>query len=453
MHVVVDFDRHANDYGAVTRDYNPALDLEGMESISFYVKVVDTGSHWIKNIKVRLRKPSGDFCVATYNTSNLPENAWQLVSIPRADFNDGTWADEGVNRINLRMFENSAPSSAEEDIYFDDISFSALPAQARDVVGDNATWGHYVTGHRFGCTSCHDPASDHIDGETNPLYGYFTSYGNPTGFRFYSDSSMGLQLPYTSYVPGSEGSFALCYTCHDEAVITQDAPGEALVTNFAEPGLIFASKDNLHLEHVGGPGSNMTPIVYHGTCVLCHDPHGQSNPAMTRTDMGDFIYFDAGGCEIARDSDSNTNGIKDWYDPDVNMGGAQQLNKALLSYPMCSNICHTVAAAPSDPCTPYAGSQGQDGWYARDYEYVPHEGNMDVGPICLTAGCHPVNKLHAGHFSHPTEFPLDETGCNKCHADGRLQCADEVLFKNVDQQGPPQYLSETGICATCHPLP
>jgi predicted CXXCH cytochrome family protein len=466
MRVHVDWDKHGTTYGAaqLANDYVPPLDLEGMESISFYVKVEGIIPDAIDEIKVRLTKPDDVVCVATINTDNLAKNSWELVSIPLSDFTNNnvpgaTLADQGVKLIVFRLLENPGTSNWYDNVYFDDINFSALPVQAPDVVGDNVTQGHYVTGHRFGCTSCHDPSSDHIDGETRSLYGYFTSYSNPTGFRFYSDSLSGLQLPYTSYVAGSEGSFALCYNCHDEAVITQGGDAGGLVTNFTDYGYIAGtSLDNLHLLHVGGPGSSMIASVYHGTCVMCHDPHGQANPAMTRTDMGDFIYFDANGCEIAVGADSDGDGTEDRHDPDVNMGGAQEKAPS-ESYPMCNSVCHTVAAPPNEPpCdpgdNPYTNySQGMNGFYVRDYAYVSHAGTIDVGPICLTAGCHPVGQLHAAHFAPAPApgFPLDETGCYNCHADGRLQCADEVLFDNSD----PKSLAETTICADvlCHPNP
>ena len=230
---------------------------------------------------------------------------------------------------------------------------------------------------------------------------------------------------------------------HDEAVIIQNAPAEDLVTNFAEALVFGTTIENLHLYHVGGPGSNMIPSVYHGTCVMCHDPHGQANPAMTRTDMGDFFYFDTNGCEISLGADSDGDGTEDWYDPDVNMGGAQKETKS-TSYPMCINVCHTVPAAPTDPCTPYTNNTGQNGWYPRNYEYVPHDENMDIGPICLTAGCHSMGSLHATHFESGPPFELNENGCYECHDHGKAQCQGAPVFYDH------QFFADTTVCDSCH---
>jgi predicted CXXCH cytochrome family protein len=457
MEVDVWWEKTTYTYGTVSRDYSPVLDLDAADTVGFWLRVESTSK--FSNVKVKLRVLNDtDWSIGTvgFNAFDIEAWVWKWIQLSRADFtNNADWST--VNRIQFRANENSG-TNYHVSFWIDDVKIltSGSVSDAPNVVGDDQTWGHYITGHRFSCTYCHDPDTAHIDGERRTsIYDYFTNYTNPTGFRFYSDSSMGLQLPYTSYAGGSEGAFALCYTCHDESVITQDEAAEDLITNFTDYGDIFGtSLDNLHLYHVGGPGSNMTPLVFHGTCVLCHDPHGQSNPAMTRTDMGDFIYFDTNGCEISLGADSDTDGTKDWYDPDVNMGGAQQETKGTGSYPMCTNVCHTEAAPPNPDCAggnPYTGS-GMDGWYERAYEYVPHAENMDVGPICLTAGCHPVGQLHAAHFvpDPGPDFPLNETGCYYCHVDGRLQCADAALFRNVDPEGPPHVLSDTAVCDSCH---
>jgi hypothetical protein len=69
-------------------------------------------------------------------------------------------------------------------------------------------------------------------------------------------------------------------------------------------------------------------------------------------------------------------------------------------------------------------------------------------PDCFTAGCHAVNLMHAAHFvNDPPGLPPDETGCNVCHADGRLQCQVEPVLKDF------QPFPGTSVCDPCHAMP
>jgi len=462
MEVDVWWEKSTNTYGSSSRDYKPGLNLEAADSIGFWLRVESTTR--FSNMKIKLRIEGSSPTVwsiggVNFDAFNMQAWEWKWIQISRANFsNNEDWS--AIDRIQFRANENSG-TNYHISFWVDDVKFlsAGSVSDAPDMVGDNQTRGYYVTGHRFDCTYCHDPSSEHIDGERlTSIYDYFTHDTNPTGFRLYSDYGYGLQLPYNTYVPGPDGAFALCYQCHGESVILEEGAAENLVTNFKDENyLAGGAPDNLHLEHIG-----LTPIVYHVSCVMCHDPHGQANPAMVRTDVGGFLNYDTSGCEIPVGADSDGDGTEDRHDPDVNMGGAQKIAPS-GSYPMCNMVCHTVAAPPNPDCAgsnPYSGGgSGMDGWYERTYEYVPHAENMDVGSICLSAGCHPVGQLHAAHFAPDPApgpgFPLNETGCNECHADGRLQCEDEVLFRNVDPEGLPQYLSETAVCADalCHPNP
>jgi hypothetical protein len=455
MEVEVWWDDTTNTYGSSSRDYSPALNLDAADSVGFWLRVESVSK--FLNIKMKMRVAGTSPAVwsiggVSFDAFNMQEEEWKWVQIPRANFsNNEDWS--ALDRIQFRANENDTSGGYRYSFWIDDVSvFNAGSlSDGPDVVKNNQTEGYYVVGHRFDCTYCHDPSSEHIDGQRlNSIYEYFTDTANPTGFRLYSDPGYGLQLPYTTYVPGPDGSFALCYQCHDESVILEEGAAENLVTNFTDENWIATGPDNLHLEHIG-----LSPVVYHVTCVMCHDPHGEDRPAMVRADVGGFLNYDTNGCEIVVGADSDEDGTEDRHDPDVNMGGAQEKAPS-ESYPMCNMVCHTVAAPPNPDCAgsnPYTSGSGMDGFYRRSYGYVPHAGNMDVGSICLTAGCHPVGQLHAAHFGGPPGpgFPLNETGCYNCHADGRLQCQDEVLFDNSD----PKSLAETTICADalCHPNP
>jgi hypothetical protein len=302
MRAKLEWNRKTKKYGLVKRIFSTPLDLRGTDAISFYVKISKVRR--IREITVKLRKLSdGQFSKASFKTHDfivdetLKNRKWFLVVLPRASFSDPAWVK--VTEIQFQIKEKQASNTLNTaNVYFDDIYAIKVGA---NVVGDDTNFGFYGTGHgamNVNCTSwCHDPTSDHLDGDTRSIFDYITDVSNPTDFRFYTaDPTRRMQLPYTEYWPGDEyneaqktGAFALCYVCHDEACIMQDAPADQLKTNFTDAGWIAQGKDNLHFEHVGVPGSNMPPEIFHGTCVLCHDPHGQSNPAMTRREMGNFM--------------------------------------------------------------------------------------------------------------------------------------------------------------------
>jgi predicted CXXCH cytochrome family protein len=435
-------------FGSASRDYSPALNLDAADSVGFWLRVESTSM--FSDIKIKLRTEGTapqDWSIGTvdFNALNMQAGEWKWIHISRADFTNNSDGWTTVDRIQFRANENSG-TSYHVSFWIDDVNFfkSDSVSDAPNVVRDDQTWGHYVTGHRFVCTTCHDPSSEHIDGNRKSIFNYIQTKENPTNFRFYNDPTKQMELPYNDQlVPGETGSFALCYQCHEESNFMTAGDAETLVTNFTDKGYIYLTgADNLHLIHL-----NMSPIVFNMTCVACHDPHGQANPAMTRYQMGDLFYFDFDGCEITDQAD--------WHNPGINRGAAQ----TSTSYgPLCGNVCHLSVVPPKEPpcdsgVSPYKYySTGNNGYYVRDYEYVSHAGNMDVGPICLTAGCHPVNKLHAAHFAPDPgpDFPLNETGCYYCHADARVQCADGALFKNIDPEGPPQVLSDTAVCDSCH---
>ncbi|MBW1744676.1 MAG: hypothetical protein JRJ47_14810, partial [Deltaproteobacteria bacterium] len=427
-------------FGAASRDYSPALDLDAADSAGFWLRVESTSK--FSDIKIKLRKAgTSNWSIGTvdFNAFHVADSEWRWIQIPREDFTNNTtdfWSS--VDRIQFRANENDSGSDYQVSFSIDDVSFfkSDSVSDAPNVVGDDLTWGYYVTGHRVLCTTCHDPSSEHIDGNRKSIFTYIQDQENPTNFRFYNDSTKQMELPYNDeLVPGETGSFALCYQCHEESNFMTAGDAETLVTNFTDLGFIpNVAADNLHLLHL-----NRSPPVFNMTCVACHDPHGQSKPAMTRYQMGGFFYFDFYGCEITDQAD--------WHNPGVNRGG----NQTSTSYaPLCGNVCHLSVVPPNEPpCdsgdNPYTNySTGTNGYYVRDYAYVSHEGNMDVGPICLTAGCHAMGQLHAAHFDSGPPFYLNENGCYECHDDGREQCQEAPVFNDGE------FFADTTACDTCH---
>ncbi len=471
MNVRVKWTRTKYDYGVAKRTFASPIDLTGMDYVNFYVKV-DSGGSRINRIKVRLVKsPGGELCGANfYATTTLVPGVWKLVSLPRSSFNDTTWGL--VSEIQFVLFESNSGLEYEESAYFDDIYFSkVLPLPGGggpNVVGDNQTYGYYVTGHKFrDCTWCHDSTKQHIDGESLPILEYIKNTPNPTNFRLYDDPTKGLTLPYNGYddyVAGPEGSFALCYWCHDEAKILDQSGtfGSDADTNFKNQyhGEMCDSTRNLHYTHI----VNFHESPWAPSCVHCHDPHGKRNPAMTRIEMANSIYFDVNGCEIEQGADTDGDGIDDWHDPDINRGLALQdaLNDDHGDGLNCSEVCHMSiwSRPPNDPpCNPEDNPYTEPGgciwgYYTRNYKFIPHgvgpcedchEGhafkshNMHTeanakGPTSMDcSGCHGVEGVYS----------LDNLECEACHGIG---CAPppEGWIGGIDT------IVASGACDNCH---
>ena len=471
MNVRVKWTRTKYDYGVAKRTFASPIDLTGMDFVNFYVKV-DSGGSRINRIKVRLVKsPGGELCGANfYATTTLVPGVWKLVSLPRSSFNDTTWGL--VSEIQFVLFESNSGLEYEESAYFDDIYFSkVLPLPGGggpNVVGDNQTYGYYVTGHKFrDCTWCHDSTKQHIDGESLPILEYIKNTPNPTNFRFYDDPTKGLTLPYNGYddyVAGPEGSFALCYWCHDEAKILDQSGtfGSDADTNFKNQyhGEMCDSTRNLHYTHI----VNFHESPWAPSCVHCHDPHGKRNPAMTRIEMADSIYFDVNGCEIEQGADTDGDGIDDWHDPDINRGLALQdaLNDDHGDGLNCSEVCHMSiwSRPPNDPpCNPEDNPYTEPGgciwgYYTRDYKFIPH-------------GVGPCEDCHEGHAfeSHNMHTEANAKGptsmdCSGCHGVEGAYSLDNLECEACHGIGcapPPQgwiggidTIVASGACDNCH---
>jgi hypothetical protein len=440
MEVDVWWEKSTLEYGSVQRVYNPVLDLDEANAVGFWLRVESTSR--FSNIKVRITNNSGtsvtSIATVDFNDFGMVAWEWKWIQLYREDFtNNADWSS--VEKIQFRARENYVTSSYHVSFWLDDIKFlnsSPLPP-APNVVGDNQTWGYYVTGHKMNCSWCHDVNSDHIDDSRLSIFEYIKNTANPTNFRFYSDPNMQMELPY-SRVYGTE-KFALCYKCHEESWLTESAnpdPNPGLMTNFREDDdwMPATTEHNLHRYHLM---DGDVLIAGYTTCVLCHDPHGQWNPAMNRIENGDLAYSYLTGGDIPdRVVDANTNDVPDWYDPEVNRWGSM---KAEWDSSFCI-ACH------NDPGESISN-------YYRSYKQLPHTGGLLIGSVCFTSGCHTASQNHATHFVSDKSpcIPPDEGGCYYCHADGRLQCADSARFVNIeDPEGPPLSLDDTTVCDSCH---
>jgi hypothetical protein len=158
---------------------------------------------------------------------------------------------------------------------------------AQDVVGDDTTYGHYVTGHKHACTVCHDSGAEHIDHLRRTYESALDNYDD--GFRLKSINgyeAMNVPRKRKADVYKVLGDFALCFRCHNyKEVLGQDINDVSHTNFWNETGAYNA---NLHTYHLQIQDNKHTDSDRNGTgdtaptCVGCHNVHGPPNQAMLR---------------------------------------------------------------------------------------------------------------------------------------------------------------------------
>jgi len=237
---------------------------------------------------------------------------------------------------------------------------------ARNVIGNDTTYGFYVTGHgsdpRMDCVHCHDASQKHIDHISTPLVDVVKLYPNPTNYRFYNGK--GMDLPHTISPRATESDFQLCFSCHDKTWYTNK---DSMETNFRLDDITVPDlpswilNGNLHWYHLFSIGSGFGAA----NCVLCHDPHGTDRPTMTApAGNGKFSYLrNSSGVYFSLDNPEQ------WDNPAYNVGGV------ITSDPQTCGTCHyqrTDAQLASGLVGP--GEKSRDGWYLRSFK--PHTYNV-----------------------------------------------------------------------------
>ncbi len=153
---------------------------------------------------------------------------------------------------------------------------------APNVIGDNATYGFYATGHKINCLSCHDADKRHIDG--NPRT-YEVDEGPPkVVVNPYCDS---YRLRYidgepSMIVPRVGGSalenwrdFALCFDCHNRYEVIGDTQADVSSTNFWNDDTSDANSHWIHLGMDNYLDSDFDNAQDSGvSCIACHNVHG-----------------------------------------------------------------------------------------------------------------------------------------------------------------------------------
>jgi len=183
----------------------------------------------------------------------------------------------------------------------DAIKFDGSGTYAPNVIGDNTTYGFYVTGHKISCLNCHDVNKKHIDHKhrtyaaDESTYQAITPYCDSYRLKDVNgEACMIIPRPLRGAgVNPLENwrDFALCFNCHNKyEVLSQTGAPDA--TNFWNNDSSPANSHNLHLS-VGTYHADTDYDSGHGTygserndssetCITCHNVHGSPTKAMIK---------------------------------------------------------------------------------------------------------------------------------------------------------------------------
>ena len=334
------------------------------------------------------------------NNCHSPAGSYDGVNDPDTGAKSN-WADGVYDGLNLKTGKelwcagchDESPGKSKID---------GTGVSARNVIGNDTTYGFYVTGHgsdpRMECTSCHNASSYHIDHVYTPVAGVISDTENPTNYRFYDGK--GMVFPYTNQHRDSD--FALCYSCHDKNWYSDIAPPyTAQETNFREDAL---SNRNLHWQHVYKYNDHWST-----NCVECHDPHGTTYTRM----IGNTINLrlvnitrNAGDGKYYELFDTSK-----WDDPAYNHGG-------VLTQGLGCAFCHSGLP----PALPVGPAEGM-GYYLRQYRPHTYSVNMDIDNDGLADN---MDNCSAVTNSSQTDGDGDGYGnvCDNCPAISNRDQAD-----------------------------
>jgi hypothetical protein len=229
------------------------------------------------------------------DTCHSPAGAYNGVNDPligaKANWHDGAYQQDGGQDLKPGQ-ENWCAGC------HDDGRSVCEGVSAPNVMGDNATYGYNITGHKITCSACHNVTNSHIDGDSR-TYSHDSNPLNPNDPHNYQN---GYRLKYSMIVPlgvGPQGGFAadrfaLCFTCHNyDQIMGGNTP---YMTNFQDDGVnrhrshLSAGRtswdsdwdymqvpdeiivDNLNALVMGDWPSSITPVGYYGTDYQWHVP-------------------------------------------------------------------------------------------------------------------------------------------------------------------------------------
>ncbi|MBW1742429.1 MAG: hypothetical protein JRJ47_03225, partial [Deltaproteobacteria bacterium] len=196
------------------------------------------------------------------------------------------WVSLGVYTLDGANDRIELVQSPSGQVCADAIQCVYLATNAPNVVGDNDTYGFYVSGHgtEEDCLSCHDASHSHIDDEHRTYQRSLDNY--QTSYRLKSvNGGQPLKIPRTAYAPydpRAEQDFALCFDCHNKNEVVGENEYDTSHTNFWDDD---GTPRNDHYYHLRSSNfdSDWDGVSDSGTsCVACHNVHGSPTQTMIR---------------------------------------------------------------------------------------------------------------------------------------------------------------------------
>ncbi|MEW5804457.1 MAG: choice-of-anchor X domain-containing protein [bacterium] len=354
-------------------------------------------------------------------------------------------------------------------------------------VKKDLAYGYYDTGHKIGCSRCHDTSGVHSDGLARTYEAGLNNYR--TGYRLNEvevDGQMVTPLEIPRVVgcnsgenPRTDNDFALCFACHDKIKLLGDPYGTGMffqdppATNFRNDDHVDGSGKvmNEHLRHLRGRyycGSGLDwDSDWDGvtdspqSCPACHNVHGSPNPAMTRhgelagtqgavdkVPQFNFRYLNAEG-----KPDTALSNVMDSIGGQTQFYGAGPgtVDKNHVCS-MCHNDMITYYRNPVPTC------QGCHASYVETQASHCTHLQADRGPNLECWDCHAGSPDQPHTFVFADGKPLGETEvCNPCHSQGGsydgVDDPDLGAKPNWEQgvyQGNSLKPGKEKWCATCH---
>jgi hypothetical protein len=271
--------------GSGTATWTPSLIEAGQYSV--YAWWVDnTEPYRAHDVKYTIHSLQGDETVTVDQTTG--GGNWHLL---------GTWEFSAGTSGYVRLSDLATDTPGGTSyVVADAVRFvKGQPApeviDAPNVIGDNTTYGFYVTGHKINCLLCHDSEKRHIDRK------HRTYEFNETTLAVVNDYNAGYRLVNGAMVmprPGpstgiTPNDFALCLSCHNQnEVLGQNLSGlDYSHTNFWDSEYTITFIYNAHNYHI-----KISNVIFDSdwdgvadsrcSCVACHNVHGSPNQAMIR---------------------------------------------------------------------------------------------------------------------------------------------------------------------------